>query len=101
MHARLFANQGALGPNDLPSHAEALGLDKAAFHTCLESGRSAEAMRKDLAAGQQAGVTGTPAFFVGVTEPNDAKVTTLRQLTGAQASAALQAAIDSLLAERK
>ena len=25
MQARLFANQGALGLNDLPSHAEALG----------------------------------------------------------------------------
>ena len=58
-------------------------------------------MRKDLAAGQQAGVTGTPACFVGVTEPNDAQVTTLRQRPGAQPSAALQAAITSLLAEQK
>ena len=98
--ARLFAHQGALGPNDLPPHAEALGLDKSAFHTCLESGRYAEAIRKDLAAGQQAGVTGTPACFLGVTEPNDAKVTALRQRTGAQPSAAFQAAINSLLAEQ-
>ena len=45
MHARLFANQGALGLNDLPAHAEALGLDRAAFQTCLESGRYAEAIR--------------------------------------------------------
>ena len=101
MHARLFANQGALGPNDLPAHAEALGLDKTAFHTCLESGRYAAAIRKDLAAGQQAGVTGTPSFFFGVTEPNDAKVKALRQLTGAQPYAAFQAAINSLLSEPK
>ena len=72
-----------------------------AFHQCLESGRSAAAMRKALAAGQPAGVTGTPAGFVGVTEPNDAKVTTLRQRTGAQPSAVLQAAITSLLADQK
>lgn len=101
MHARLFANQGALGPNDLPSHAEALGLDKTAFQTCLESGRYAGAIRKMLADGQQAGVTGTPAFFFGVTEPNDSKVKSLRQLKGAQPYAAFQAAIDALLAEQK
>ena len=101
MQARLFANQGAIGLTDLPSHAEALGLDRPAFQTCLESGRYAEAIRKDLAAGQQAGVTGTPSFFFGVTEPNDAKVKTLRQLTGAQPYTAFQAAINSLLSEQK
>ena len=100
-HARLFAHQGTIGLNDLPSHAQALGLDMPAFHKCLESGRYAEAIRKDLAAGQQAGVTGTPSFFVGVTEPNDAQVKALRQRTGAQPSAAFQAAIDSLLSEPK
>ena len=72
-----------------------------AFHPCLASGRAAAAMRKALAAGQPAGVTGTPAGFVGVTEPNDAKVKTLRQLTGAQPFTAFQAAIDSLLADQK
>jgi protein-disulfide isomerase len=101
MHARLCANQGALDLKDLPAHAEALGWDKAAFQTCLESGRYAAAIRKDLTGGQQAGVTGTPAFFLGVTEPNDTKIKSLRQLTGAQPSTAFQAAIDSLLAEHK
>ncbi len=101
MHARLFANQGTIGLNDLPSHAEALGLAMPAFQQCLESGRCAEAIRKDLADGQQAGVTGTPSFFLGVTESNDSKVKTLRQLTGAQPYAAFQAAINSLLSEQK
>ena len=101
MHARLFANQGALGLNDLPAHAEALGLDRAAFQPCLESGRYAEAIRKDLADGQQAGVTGTPSFFLGVTEVNDSKVKALRQLKGAQPYTAFQTTIDGLLAEQK
>jgi hypothetical protein len=57
--------------------------------------------RKDLTAGQQAGVTGTPSFFLGVTGANDAKVTALRQRTGAQPSTAFLAAIDSLLADPK
>jgi protein-disulfide isomerase len=101
MHARLFANQGALGLNDLPPHAEALGLAMPAFQQCLESGQYAEAIRNDLASGQQAGVTGTPAFFFGVTEPNDSKVKSLRMITGAQPYAAFQAAINSLLSEQK
>jgi protein-disulfide isomerase len=98
MHARLFANQGALDLKDLPGHAEALGLAMPAFQQSLESGRYAEAIRKDLTAGQQAGVTGTPAFFVGVTEANASTVKALRQRTGAQPAAAFQAAIDGLLA---
>jgi hypothetical protein len=36
-----------------------------------------------------------------VTEPNDTKITSLRQLTGAQPYAAFQAAIDGLLADPK
>ncbi|MCH7923672.1 MAG: thioredoxin domain-containing protein, partial [Nitrospinae bacterium] len=35
MHARLFANQRALGPEDLSGHAEALGLDLSKFQPCL------------------------------------------------------------------
>ncbi len=101
MHARLFANQGAIGLNDLPSHAEALGLDMPVFHQCLESGQYAAAIRKDIAGGQQAGVTGTPSFFFGLTEANDSKIKSLRQLTGAQPYAAFQAAINSLLSEQK
>jgi len=101
MAARLFANQKALSPTDLPGHAEALGLDMAGFQQCLESGRYTGAIRKALADGRQAGVTGTPAFFLGVTEPNDGKVKALRQLKGAQPYAAFQAAIDALLAEQK
>jgi protein-disulfide isomerase len=62
MYARLLAHQGTIGLTDLPSHAEALGLAMPAFQQCLESGRYAEAIRKDITGWQQAGVTGTPAL---------------------------------------
>jgi predicted DsbA family dithiol-disulfide isomerase len=77
-----LANQGTLDLKDLPSPAEALGLALPAFHLCLASGRSAEAMRQDLVAGQQAGVTGTPACLCGVTGPHDAPVTALYGVAG-------------------
>ena len=38
MHARLFARQTDLTLDELPGHAQMLGLDVAAFRQCLESG---------------------------------------------------------------
>ncbi|MCL4819798.1 MAG: DsbA family protein [Vicinamibacteria bacterium] len=64
MHERLFANPKALGSDDLKRHAAALGLDSAGFAACLDSGRRAAEVHADLRAGAEAGVTGTPAFFV-------------------------------------
>jgi protein-disulfide isomerase len=97
MHARLFAHQRALSPTDLPGHAAALNLDGPKFQACLDSGRYAPRVRKDLADGQQAGVTGTPAFFLGLTQPNAPTVKLLRVLKGAQPYAAFKEAIDGLL----
>jgi protein-disulfide isomerase len=97
MHARLFANQRAVGPKELPGHAEALKLDVPKFQACLESGKYAAKIRKDLDDGQKAGVTGTPAFFLGVTQPNAPTVKVLRVLKGAQPYATFKEAIDSLL----
>lgn len=100
MHDRLFANQRALGLKDLPQHADALALDASRFQQCLESGRYAGAVRKDLADGRAAGVTGTPTFFLGLTDPNSSTVKVVRALRGAQPYAAFKEAIDSLLASQ-
>ena len=101
MHGQLFAHQQALSPTDLSGYAQALGLKAPLFQACLESGHYAAAIRKDIAEGQQAGVTGTPAFFLGLTDPNSGKVKALRVIKGAQAYAGFKDAIDSLLAAQK
>ncbi len=101
MHARLFANQRALGLKDLSGHANALRLDGPKFQACLESSKYAPRIRKDLADGQNAGVTGTPAFFLGVTQPNAPTVRVLRVLKGAQPYASFKDAIDSLLSSQQ
>ena len=97
MDDRLFANQQSFEP--WTPHAEAIGLDVAKFEECLNSGRQAADIRKDMAEAQKAGVTGTPAFFLAYTDPNSSKVKTLTRLTGAQPFAAFKAEIDKLLAE--
>jgi protein-disulfide isomerase len=63
-HDKLFANQKALEPASLEQYASELGLDTAAFKTCLESGKNAPLVAADLEAGKSAGVQGTPGFFV-------------------------------------
>jgi len=83
MSHRLFEQQRALEP--WKAHAEALGLDVAKFEECMTSGRHAPAVRKDMAEAQKAGVTGTPAFLLAVTDPADrTKVKGLTVLRGAQ-----------------
>ena len=101
MHDRLFANQQALAPNNLPQHAQAIGLDVPKFQQCLDSGKYAATVRKDLAEGQKAGITGTPAFLLGVTVPNDPMVKVIRVLKGAQPYTSFKDAIDSLLSSQQ
>jgi len=49
---------------DLKEQAKSLGLNSKKFNQCLDSGAQAAAVAKDLAEGEELGITGTPAFFV-------------------------------------
>lgn len=101
MHERLFANQRSLSPPDLIHHAEALGLEVPRFQQCLDSGKYASRIRQDIEEGSKAGVTGTPSFFLGLTEPNGSEVKALRALRGAQPYPQFKEAIESLLTAQK
>jgi protein-disulfide isomerase len=64
MHEKLFANQSALAVPQLKGHAKALGLDASKFDKCLDSGEKAKVVEASKKAGDEAGVNGTPAFFI-------------------------------------
>ncbi|MEW6431854.1 MAG: thioredoxin domain-containing protein [Myxococcota bacterium] len=64
MHKVLFANQQKLGVEDLKAHAATLGLDAAKFNACLDGGSKKALVDADQKAGTEAGVNGTPAFFI-------------------------------------
>ena len=85
-HDVLFANTNALGADSLKKYATDLKLDVNQFTTCLDSGKYTAAIAKDTAEGVQAGVTGTPAFFING-----------RFLSGAQPFASFQDAIEEVL----
>jgi protein-disulfide isomerase len=99
MHDRLFANAEQLAPENLDEHAAAIGLDMEAFNACLQSGRQAEEIRKDIAEGSKLGVMGTPAFFLGVSDGSNVK--NVKRIGGAQPFALFKQQIDALLAEKK
>jgi protein-disulfide isomerase len=64
MHSRLFSNQNALAVPQLKDHAKGLGLDASRFERCLDSGEKAKVVEASKKAGDEAGVNGTPAFFI-------------------------------------
>ena len=97
MRTLVFQNQRAMTPADFERHAQTLKLDVAVFRTCLDKETHAAAIRKDLEEGRAAGVTGTPTFFIGVTDASGTKFKASRVLTGAQPFDRFREAIEALL----
>ena len=96
MHDHLFQNQKALAPENLTKYAEAIQLNTTVFNQCLESGRYATDIKKDITEANNAGITGTPTFLIG-TINKDGTVKITRKLVGAKPYAEFKAAIESVL----
>ena len=67
MHDKIFANYTTLSVDDLKNHARGLDIAADRFDRCVESGKFAEEVNKDVRDGHALGVQGTPTFFVGLT----------------------------------
>lgn len=72
-HDKLFARQGEWSKfspnsqeesNELKKYAAELGMETAKFNTCLDSGKYTSAVNSNIQKGINAGVTGTPTFFI-------------------------------------
>jgi protein-disulfide isomerase len=99
MHDKLFTNQTSLSPENLATYAKDIGLDVAQYEQCMDSSKHGEKIRNDMAEAQKAGVSGTPGFLFGLTEPDGKTVKVTKLISGAQPYANFKAAIDSLLTE--
>jgi protein-disulfide isomerase len=89
-HDHLFAVPGKLSDADLKKTAADLGLDSARFNACVDEHKYKSVVDADAEAGAEAGVSGTPAFFVNG-----------RLLSGAQPYEAFSRVIDEELALKK
>ena len=99
VHDRLFATSKAPKFEDLALIARAAGLDAEAFRQCLDSGKYASEISKDIAEGRRAGVRGVPTFLVGFTQ-SEGSVKAVKIIRGARPYSAFKEAIESLLASK-
>jgi protein-disulfide isomerase len=89
-HDRLFATPNRLSADDLKQDAAALGLDAAQFNACIDGHKHKADIDADVAAGDEAGVDGTPAFFING-----------RMISGAQPFDVFKRIIDEELASKR
>ena len=89
-HDRLFTRQAKLGAADLKQHAVEIGLDAAKFNACVDSRATKGRVDADMRLAEEAGVNGTPAFFING-----------RPLSGAQPFDAFKRIIDEELELKK
>lgn len=64
MHNAIFENQKAIDVNNLEQYAVNIGFNSDSFNNCLDSGKYFEEVKKDFSDGENAGVAGTPTFFI-------------------------------------
>ena len=64
MHDTLFQNNTQLTPDKLKEYAGKIGLDVARWEKDYNSPEIEQEIKKDMADGQAADVTGTPTFFL-------------------------------------
>jgi len=79
-------NQGAFTKDKLLGMAQELKLDMTKFEPCLKNEQTRGRVQADTEAGQEAGVRGTPTFFING-----------QALVGAQPIGAFKAVIDKIL----
>ncbi|MBN2111693.1 thioredoxin domain-containing protein [Candidatus Woesearchaeota archaeon] len=63
-HDILFMNQGDMKTADLYSYAQILDIDLLQFQACLSSGIKTAVVNEGLELGKEAGLEGTPTFFI-------------------------------------
>lgn len=81
----------SLDPSELPKIATAIGLDGAAFNTCLSSGKYAEFVTKSVEEAVKAGARGTP-YSVIISKDGTKTI-----INGAEPLETVKSKIDALL----
>lgn len=102
MHDMLFDNQREMSAENLKAFAGTIGLDTSAFNECFDSKKYQKQIGSDMASSKTFGLTGTPAFLIGVTDEDDPdKVLLTKLLKGARAYGFFKTDLDSLLKTTK
>jgi protein-disulfide isomerase len=94
----LFKNQRQMDDEQIKSYSETIGLNVDTFVACMDQGKYSEQVTNDLKEGRDLGISGTPSFAVGLTDPNDSnKLKVSEVLRGARSYDSFVTAIEALL----
>jgi len=63
-HDKLFLNQGVATDEEIKNLIKQIGLDNERFDKCFSDQTPIASIKKDLSAGNQLGITGTPTWFI-------------------------------------
>src|SRR5687767_8609511 len=96
IHQRLFTPAGTHGQDRLKALASDVGLDRAKFETCLDSGKMQAPVRASVDRATQLGADGTPQMYLGVADANGS-FRIIRSIRGALPFEQLKQQIDGLL----
>jgi protein-disulfide isomerase len=96
MNAQLF-QQPARDVAALAAQAAAIGVNAAAFKSCLERGTHAAAVRESISRMTTLGVDSTPMFLIGLTPPAGQPMKVLKVVKGAVPFEDFKAALDAVL----
>jgi protein-disulfide isomerase len=100
MHNIMFDNQRELSDENLKAYAADIGLNTAQFDDCLDTKKYEPWVNADLKSSRDLGMSGTPGFVLGLTDPDDPdKANMTIYIKGAQPLQNFQKAIDDLLDE--
>ncbi len=98
MHAKLFDTQNDWSPltaadaaAKFRQYATDIGLNVGTFSSCFDSGKTADMIKADMAAGSASGIDGTPGFWI--LGPNGKN----QKISGAYPYATFQSAIDGMM----
>ncbi|MFQ5849330.1 MAG: thioredoxin domain-containing protein [Candidatus Binatia bacterium] len=95
MHDTLFENSKDFSVPALRRYAREIGLDGDRFNGCLQSGKYASRIEKEIAEGVNAGVRGTPSFIIGPRGSGEKITGTM--VRGAQPLARFRQVIENVL----
>lgn len=97
----MLTNQVNLTAESFVQFAQQTSLVTNTFDRCLQDGKVAAAVQAEAAEAGRVGVTGTPTFFLGLTDPAGTKIKVVKIIIGDQPYAEFKTAVENLLAGAK
>ena len=96
-HDLLFKDQRPFDATSLAAFAKSLGLDGAAFNTCISSDAYLEAINRSAMSAARMRIQGTPAFVIGTLSEDGTVLSSTKVMMGAESFDAFRTILDDLL----